>query len=145
MRELTLFLTTDGAACHSTLPSSVFTPTGGCQIDYPSGDLSIVNGTWTVAGRMITGVVDKITGTILLITSTTSFTPAEATSYVGVAVSDMFTLVHQASDTAVASTASASSTSKTNAAVRVRGNENGRGVVTAVCLPAMVLGALLVV
>ncbi|KIM99875.1 hypothetical protein OIDMADRAFT_19798 [Oidiodendron maius Zn] len=94
---------------------------------------------------MITGAVETITGTLPLQTVMTTFAPSEATSYIGVAVSDMFTLVHQASDTAVASTASASSTSKTNMAVRVRGNENGRGIVAAACCLAVTLGALLVV
>jgi hypothetical protein len=86
-----------------------------------------------------------ITGTIPLSTRTTKFAPSEATRLVGVAVSDMYILVHQASDTAMASTAStASSPSKTNAAVRVRGNENGLGAVAIVYCLALALRSLLV-
>ncbi|KAF4636553.1 hypothetical protein G7Y89_g1531 [Cudoniella acicularis] len=119
--------TTIGGACYSTLPSSVFTPTGGCEHILPDGDVGTVYGTWTIGGQTITGGLETITATSPLSTVTTSFAPSDATSYIGVAVNDMFILVHQASDTAMASTAS--STSKTNSAVRVRGNENGLGVV----------------
>ncbi|KAH6983760.1 hypothetical protein EDB80DRAFT_735305 [Ilyonectria destructans] len=117
--------TTIEGACYSTLPKSVFTPTGGCK----------------------QVLVD--TATSLLSTVTTSFAPSEATSYVGVAISDMFTLIHQASDAAEASTASgtgvsASSTSKKSAALRVRGDVKGLGVAAVYCL-ALAVGAFLVV
>jgi hypothetical protein len=53
----------------------------------------------------------------------------------------MFILIRQASDISTAS-----STSKPNAAMHVRSNENGLGVVAAsVCCLALALGALLVV
>jgi hypothetical protein len=145
-RELILFsssYTTIGGACYSTLPSSVFTPTGGCEVILPDGDVGSVYGTWTIGVETVTGDLETITATTPLLTVTTSFAPSEATSYIGVAVQVMFLLVHQASDTEMASTAS--STSKANSAVRVRGNENRLGVVATVCCLAFALGALLVV
>jgi hypothetical protein len=109
----------------------------------PNDDVGVVDGTWTINGETITGLLNTITATSPLITVTTSFAPSDATSYVGVAVNDMFVLVHQASDTVGASTAS--STSETSTAVRVGGNENGLGTIAAVCCLAIALGALLVV
>jgi hypothetical protein len=143
-RDLIVFsssYTTIGGACYSTLPSSVFTPTFGCERLLPDGDVGIVNGTWTIAGQTITGGLETITATAPLSTVTTSFPPSEATSYVGVAVNDMFILVHQASDSARGSTAS--STSKTNSAVRVRGNGNKLGIIATVCCLALALETLL--
>lgn len=107
--------------CFSALPTSVYTVTSACQRRWPVGDLGSVNGTWTFGEQTVTGKLDTITGTTPIYTVTTAFPASEATSYVGVAVSDMFILVHQASDTAAASTAkqtgaSSSSGSKTNAA-----------------------------
>ncbi|KAH6982577.1 hypothetical protein EDB80DRAFT_735947 [Ilyonectria destructans] len=141
--------TTIGGACYSTLPRSIFTPTGGCERIIPDGDVGTVYGTWTIGGQTITGALDTIKATSPVSSVTASFAPSEATSYVGVAISDMFILVHQASDAAKASTtsgtsASASSTSKTNAAVRVRGNGDRLGVATVCCL-ALILGAVLAV
>ena len=136
------YIATDGA-CYSVLPSSTFTPTAGCQRLLPGRDLNPVSGTWTMGGVTITGNLEMITGTIPISTRTTSFAPTEATTLVGVAVNDMFILVHQASDTA--STAStASSPSKTNAAVRMRGSKNGLGIVAIVYCLALALRTLLV-
>lgn len=80
-------------------------------------------------------------GTVPISTSTTSFSPSEASNVIGVAVENMYLLVHRASDTAMTSTAA--SPSKTNAAERVRGNENGLGAMTIVCCLALALIALL--
>ena len=135
--------TATGAGCYSGLPSSAFTPTAGCQRILPGSDVSNVSGTWTMGGETITGLLLAITGTIPISTSTTSFAPTEATTLAGAAVNDMFILVHQASDTA--STAStASSPSKTNAAVRMRGNKNELGIVAIVYYLALALRTLLV-
>ena len=69
----------------------------------------------------------------------TTFSPAQATELGGMAAQDMFILIHQASDTSTAA-----SPSKTGAAVSVRGNVNGLGVIATVYCFALALTALLV-
>jgi hypothetical protein len=80
-------------------------------------------------------------------TALTTFAPSEASSYVGLALQDMFTLIHRASDSAVTSQASSSSTTTTkpNSAVGMRGDEHRLGLVASVCCVAFALGALLIV
>ena len=133
--------TTYYGGCVSTIPTSIFTPSGGCQLRIPAADYTTVYGTWTLGEQTVTAGLDSFTATSPVITVTTSISPSEATSYVGVAYYRMFVLVYQSSDIAAASTAS--STSKTSAAVRVRGNRNGPGLMATICCVVGVLGALL--
>lgn len=137
------------------VPTSVYTPTAGCERLFPPGDLERISGIWTIGGETITGDLISITGTTPIIVTSTSFSPSEATSYVGVAYEPLLLLVHRDPNTAMASstgdsdttrsstTSTATSPSKTNAAVSVRGNENGVGAVTIVCCLALALRALL--
>ena len=99
-------------------------------------------GTWTIGGQTVTAGLETITATTPVSTRTTVFAPSEATSYVGVAVTDMVVLVHQASDTGKGGPAP-TTTSKPNSAVRVRGSEKRIGVVAAVCCLALAVEALL--
>ncbi|KAE9373099.1 hypothetical protein N431DRAFT_557298 [Stipitochalara longipes BDJ] len=140
--------TTMGAVCYSTLPSSVFTPTAGCQRLLPPGDVGTISGTFTIGGQTLTGELATFTGTTPPSTTTTSFASSDAASLIGVAVQGMFILVHKASDTsggAGSSTASSTSSTKPNSAVSVRGIDIGLGIVATVCCVSFALGALLVV
>jgi hypothetical protein len=147
-RQLTVFsasstFTALNGGCYSNFPSSVYTPTVGCERIIPSDDVGAVFGTWTIGGQTVTAELETITATTPISTRTTVFAPSEATSYVGVAATDIFILVHQASDTGKGGAAS-TTTSKPNSAVRMRGSEKRIGVVAAVYCLSLAVEALLI-
>lgn len=126
--------------CYSTIPTSEYTPKTGCQRIIPKEDMATISGTYTIGGQTFTGGIVDITGTIPLSTRKTTLSPAEATDVIGLAYTGMQILVHQSTDTSTAD-----NPTKTNAAVRVRGNANGFGVMATVCCLAFALGAQFVV
>jgi hypothetical protein len=110
-------------------------PSAACNLVFPNADVSVVSGTYTIGGQTITGGLETITAVSPLFAVSTSLASSDASSYVGFVYNDMFTLVHQASDTA-----SPSGGSKPNAA----GRATGLGEVATVCL-AIAFGALIAV
>jgi hypothetical protein len=118
----------------------------------PPGDIGTTSGIFTIGGQTITAELAGLTATTPLSTTTTSFAASDLPSLVGVAVQDMYILIHQASDTtgvadssSTTSNTGGTSSTKPNFTVRTRGSEKGLGVVAAVCCVAFALGTLLVV
>ncbi|CAK7206883.1 hypothetical protein SEUCBS139899_009690 [Sporothrix eucalyptigena] len=133
------------AACYSTLPSSVYTPSTGCLRVFTDPVESTVLGTYTIDGETVTAdlITVTATGSYPIVTDRTTFTSSDATSFVGVFINDMFTLIYQASDTAATATATgaAATTTATKSEARsILAHENKFGVTTVCCL-AIALGS----
>ncbi|CAK7201144.1 hypothetical protein SEUCBS139899_003846 [Sporothrix eucalyptigena] len=149
------FTALGGANCYSTRPASVYTPTYGCLPIFAEEVDSIAYGTYTIAGETVEGGLIEITvtGSQSVTTTTTSIAASDASSYVGVNLVGMVTLVWQSTDvkatatqTGATQTGTGTSTSTKSAAVRssIRDyHETTLGVVAVGCI-ALVLGSLFV-
>ncbi|CAK7225622.1 hypothetical protein SCUCBS95973_005928 [Sporothrix curviconia] len=144
-------------ACISVLPTAQFTPTAGCLPFFKDDVETIVTGTFTIEGDVVTGALEELTatGSQPVSTQTTVFATAEASSYVGVLLYNGVMMVHQASDVtatptatgtgagATAATTSSSKSSAARASVRGSSQETTLSVLAVGCF-ALVLGSLFV-
>jgi len=94
-----------GGVCFSTLPSSVYKPSVGCQRLLEDSDILTVNTTTVFFGSTVSAQVEAIVGTTSITPTTTTFAASETSSYVGLTIVPVALLVHKAGETGKPNTA----------------------------------------
>lgn len=137
--------------CYSTV--SNYKVTKGCAGLLPNSDNGVVTRTNTWNGTAVTEILETITATYPISPVERTFSDAsEASSFVGISVMPIITLVHHQSDvqatesaaSATATTRSAASTSNAASRVGSRSIWNGLGAVLGISAAAVILGGSII-